>query len=872
MSNITMSSIPDEPQQLTPTSKETITNEVKRYLSYGYELIPLWPGQRSVSVIQWSKEPHNRITATNNNAQKYFGTRIKQRYNIGVVCEPSHIIALDFDLQSAVYGQRGGLLDTTAADLADRLRKACRPTEQTTKRGGSHMIFAFDYATHGAVSIGANVLCPGVEVKASGNMLPLAPLDMWEVDPKNLDVSGRPTPIPPGAPGHRITGKYTTELRDRPEPMPVWLIEAVLLANKAKTASTAPREYTPTAYDPNKYDNDPAYWLGKAYDKARAGDGRNNTGFWLAQQLHDNEYSYDQALYVMADYQRTVEDWARPMYAWSEASESLDSAWSMTKRLPATSQTRPINTPRETTTHTTTTRQDTPKTPTHTNDTTAANSDTTTRQDTPKTPTRTNGMPTLPQSAYIAPDVGNGACPWLDEYIEYSASQSTFAWPTFHLAAGLWTLATVSARRIAYNEAGIKYTPLYLLMTAPSSTFAKSTTARVAIDVLYHAGLGHLLLPDDITPPALIKKMAQTQATVSADARHDTRRNAMLSVQFAGQRGWFFDEFGNKLRAIMTDGSVHNMYHGLLRQLDDGRDTYEYTTLNRGDEVIHNPFLSLLACLTPADLTRHATKHHGYWTDGFWARFLFASPPPGQPRIRTLRPDTARRIPTALTQPLRDWSARLGDPEVYTKEITKEVKKTRKDTDPTKTYATDTADIEAATKTSYMFEIDPMLHTPVTLTIHRDAREASDRYMLACWDMVEAMHNEDLNGSYTRLRETGLRIAALFASLAGSSTITLSHWARAQQICETFREELHNVYATVATAQVETTRRTIEDKVIEYIQSCHDGATKRDIHRKFQKTDRKQLDDIIDLLTRGGDIAVIERPRTRLYIVANNEE
>jgi hypothetical protein len=144
--------------------------------------------------------------------------------------------------------------------------------------------------------------------------------------------------------------------------------------------------------------------------------------------------------------------------------------------------------------------------------------------------------------------------------------------------------------------------------------------------------------------------------------------------------------------------------------------------------------------------------------------------------------------------------------------------------------------------------------------------------MLACWDMVETMHNEDLNGSYTRLRETGLRIAALLASLAGSSTITLSHWARAQQICETFREELHNVYATVATAQVETTRRTIEDKVIEYIQSCHDGATKRDIHRKFQKTDRKQLDDILDLLTRGGDIAIKETPRTWRYIVANNEE
>ena len=105
-----------------------------------------------------------------------------------------------------------------------------------------------------------------------------------------------------------------------------------------------------------------------------------------------------------------------------------------------------------------------------------------------------------------------------------------------------------------------------------------------------------------------------------------------------------------------------------------------------------------------------------------------------------------------MTQPLREWSARLGEPIVHEKEIVKEVKHPRKDTakDPTTTYATDTADTvnnEITTKTSYMFEVDATQHTPTELTIQREAREASEKYMLACLDMVDAMHKEDLNGS-----------------------------------------------------------------------------------------------------------------------------
>jgi hypothetical protein len=832
--------------------------EVDRYLSYGFVLIPLVPGTSTQPAVLWKKEPRTHITATNNAVEKWYNTKIKKRYNVAVVCEPSNIIVLDIDTKSAVYGQRGGLLDTTAADLVARLRKECRPTEQTTKSNGTHMIFTFDYATYGAVSIGANVLCPGVEVKASGNMLPLAPTELWEVDPENLDAEKRPRPIPPGVAGHGITGKYTTEVRDRPEPMPVWLIEAVLLASKAKTASTTPREYTPTAYDPNKYDNDPAYWLHKAFDKARAGNGRNNTGFWLAQQLHDNEYSYDQALYVMADYQRTVEDWARPMYAWSEARESLDSAWSMTKRARATDQTRPINTPRATTVHTT--HQDTPKTPTPTNDTTAANSDTTTRQDTPKTPTRTNGMPTLPQSAYIAPDVGNGACPWLDEYIAYSQRWSTRGYETFHLATGLWVLSTVAARRVATHDPELSYTQLYLLMAAPSSLYAKSTTAKIGIDVLKKSYLGHLLLPDSMTPAAFIANMSRLSDTAHANARDLIKNDVMLSLQFAGQRGWYFDEFGGKLQSIMSEQSIHHEYKQIMLKLDAPDDKYENSTIARGREVIYNPYLSLLAVMTPADMTRYAGKGHAHWSDGFWARFLFASPPPDSvPTFDIDRPDGARVVPSTLTTPLTQWHKRLGMPEVKTEIQTVELAKKAKTKATTKDYATQSVrEVE-------QYSIDPTDHPRIVIVLSDEASAARKRYSKAL-DVI-GMPYEDLRANYLRLADVGTRIAALFASMAGSPTITLAHWALAQQCCETFRDGLHNTHQTTTGASVETTARVIEDKITSTIRKFADGITRRELMRNT-RIDGEKIDKVLTRLLMHGDVILSPRGNTHVYMMS----
>jgi predicted transcriptional regulator of viral defense system len=84
--------------------------------------------------------------------------------------------------------------------------------------------------------------------------------------------------------------------------------------------------------------------------------------------------------------------------------------------------------------------------------------------------------------------------------------------------------------------------------------------------------------------------------------------------------------------------------------------------------------------------------------------------------------------------------------------------------------------------------------------------------------------------------------------MAGSSTITLSHYARAQAIMESFRVELHNVYDTTATTTVETGARKIEDRLLQIIAKSVGGMTRRDIRRLSHL-----------------DLEIIEKTLTRLH-------
>jgi hypothetical protein len=78
--------------------------------------------------------------------------------------------------------------------------------------------------------------------------------------------------------------------------------------------------------------------LDRAARRARAGggggEGRNDSGFWLALQLRDNGYRIDEARPVMDDYVGRVGRTGDHEYAGEEAGASLESAYSGRKREP----------------------------------------------------------------------------------------------------------------------------------------------------------------------------------------------------------------------------------------------------------------------------------------------------------------------------------------------------------------------------------------------------------------------------------------------------------------------------------------------------------------------------------------------------------
>lgn len=79
--------------------------------------------------------------------------------------------------------------------------------------------------------------------------------------------------------------------------------------------------------------------LNEAIGQARRGEGRNNTGYWLAQQLRDNRVPWSEATKVMQEYQQTVTNFPdghgeASEYSWEEASTTLRGVYDSPPREP----------------------------------------------------------------------------------------------------------------------------------------------------------------------------------------------------------------------------------------------------------------------------------------------------------------------------------------------------------------------------------------------------------------------------------------------------------------------------------------------------------------------------------------------------------
>lgn len=444
------------------------------------------------------------------------------------------------------------------------------------------------------------------------------------------------------------------------------------------------------------------------------------------------------------------------------------------------------------------------------------------------------GVPELPAQVKHDPKLAALASPWLDAYIDYSRIWSPRAHDDFHESVGLWLLSTVAARRVATDFGKRRYTSLYIALAGRTSVFAKSTTAEIAQSLLKVAGLSFLLAPDDATPQAFVRSMTHTLPAGWIDLNKEQQDERKIKLAFAAQRGWYFDEFGQKISAMMREGGFMADFRGLLRKFDDTPDTYEYDTISRGSDMVRSPYLALLANLTPADLQPYAKKGSALWNDGFWARFAFLTPPAAADRKNERFPRQNRVAPSSLVKPLADWHQRLGLPVV------------------------DIID-RAAGPEATVSAIEPHV-----LPMSNEVYDAYYAYNDALIDVVTHSHFTDLDGNYARLPEKALRVAMLLASLSGSKTIDLKHWHRAQQVAEVWRRNLHNLYDQVLGEGEMPKTIAIEDKIMGLIAE-HGPRTIREMVQSVRGLDTMQARTIVKSMVETGFLALMKDGRSERY-------
>ncbi|HZO72813.1 MAG TPA: DUF3987 domain-containing protein [Ktedonobacteraceae bacterium] len=449
-------------------------------------------------------------------------------------------------------------------------------------------------------------------------------------------------------------------------------------------------------------------------------------------------------------------------------------------------------------------------------------------------------VPSLPKKACLAEQAGRGACPWLDEgYIPFSKKWSPRGYELFHEATGLWLLSTIAARRVGFHFGGPQYTPLYIALVGITTLHRKSTTVKIATTALEKAGLLWLLSANVTTPQKLMSSMAGGSIPAGyAALSPEDQEQVKNRLAFSAQIGWFYEEFGMQLDAMVQKNGPMADFKGLLRILDDCLDTYRYDTVARGAELIRKPYLALLACMTPSDIRPYAGSTSKFWKDGLFARFAFIVPP-AHMRNRDRFPRGEQRVPGELLRPLVDWHRRLGVPSVsieplYDKrgEMTEQYQMVREELH------------------EHFYQIRP------------EIEDAFYTYEESLLDIAQEHGTEVLYGNYGRLPMKTLRIAALFASLANSPHIEFKHWARAQEVTEHWRNCFHELLAQVSEPEP-TAEKQLEDKVLDVVMTLGTPTAREVAQRVHESTDRVKT--MLDSLTSSGVLARDVQHRTIRY-------
>ena len=463
-------------------------------------------------------------------------------------------------------------------------------------------------------------------------------------------------------------------------------------------------------------------------------------------------------------------------------------------------------------------------------------------------------VPPLPKDVALPPEASAGACKWHDRYVEFSKLRSPRSFQGFHEANGWALLSTVAKRRIALDDLGApKFTPLFIAVVARSSIASKTEAARVFIAVLDRADLKWMLGPDEMTPQAMIDHMKEVNfVKVEEMPEDDTELKRKLA--FAGQLGWFYEEFGEHIESICAKNSIMAPFKGIIRRMDDCHDEYRRETMSHKEQVVSDPYLSLLACMTPLDLKPYAGIDSPFWTNGFFARFAFNVPDTEEENnARFPKGNLYDAVPNELINPLKDWHKQLGQRTIEFEDV---YEPNKKGEDELKGYRVIHGELPRA-----------------TCELSDEAMDAFYRYGDTLKAIIKREKLEHFEGNYIRFPMMAMRIAMLCASLENDGKIEKNHWAKGQEFSEQARQGLHYLWIELNKNSFAQERDRLEEEIIKYVTAQEKWITSRIMRRnRFYECDLKIFDDTLERLIKAGDLISRREGKMLGYSIPGEEK
>jgi hypothetical protein len=432
-------------------------------------------------------------------------------------------------------------------------------------------------------------------------------------------------------------------------------------------------------------------------------------------------------------------------------------------------------------------------------------------------------VPELPRVARLeSAEVKHGkkAGKFIDDYIGFATKDAPMSPPLFHLTYALAILSTAIARRV-YVSVGtnVIYPNLYILLSAPSTLYTKTTGYKSAMKLLETAGLSHLLLPDGVTPQSLITELSNRPQDNFKDWAQDDKDEWQKERMFAGQRAWWIDEAARLLSQFQQKHLAELL--PIVLRLYECESKIKVSTQIRGRETVRNAYLTICGPTTPAALRTHL-KTPDYWTNGLFARFLFVSP------------DSA---PVRVFYP---------DPFPVPPELAKHINK----------LAFERLDAPKETAIGQI-PAPPSIEAKVTAEV----KKHWNNYHAAMFELINKKAvPEKLSACYGRLHEKAIKIAMLLAAsdwtkMAKGNPLEIKahHWFRAQELTEGYRASLHRMVADASTP-IETEDDELVEKVISRLRTSSRNSRRelaQDLHMQTGMK-RTSLDMVLDQLIKDG--------------------